>query len=282
MKKVNPMAPNNKRPNQNEFAFKSLLLMTTFVLLLGTVFFHCSKSSSDEENSTPLNPPRRSPVPVLAEIKLEPEEATAGEPIRANPVLEKKPLMGRVTYQYRWFINGDPVEAHNKKILPKDFINKNDDVFCRVTAYRGSYISTPLNSKKITIANAAPVLNLAQVKPFTVPGRFEYVIAAYDPDGDPLTYHLLEPLEQGIDIDPQLGRITWDIDRIPTDAQDVQDQQLNPEDETAGAVTNKKKEENEPQLYSVVTIRFEVRDDEGAAIQGSLTLNLAKGKELPE
>lgn len=281
------MAPNHKRCNRKQnIHFKSLILMTALLVLLSASLFHCSKSENENQGNTPLKPPKRSLKPVLTVVNLDPAAPTALDFITANPVREDIRGSALIKYQYRWYINGEQVPDSNRKVLKKGSLQKGDEVFCRVTARRGTFESTPLNSKKTTIANAAPVLNLAEVPAFQVPGRFEYTISAYDPDGDDLTYHLLEPQDQGIEIDPRLGRLTWDIDRIPDELQTIPENRSSKpstaEDESAGSASLEKEANNEPKLATVIKIIFEVRDADGGTVTGEIQLNLAKGTEIPE
>ena len=64
-------------------------------------------------------------------------------------------------------------------------------------------------AEQITIANSSP--KITSIPPTTInQGRYEYAVAANDPDGDPLTY-TLQTAPSGMTIDKSTGRIEWRI-----------------------------------------------------------------------
>ncbi|NIM14624.1 MAG: hypothetical protein GTO45_21625, partial [Candidatus Aminicenantes bacterium] len=180
---------------------------------------------------------------------------------------------------------------NNNRLLARQSYKKGDKVYCRVMASRGIHEAKPINSKRVTIQNAKPVLKLSPVAPFKIPGRFHYTINAADPDGDPLTYQLVAPLGLGITIDPETGEMTWDIYEIPKDEPTASDTQTGgrEDEETSDRESVKRKPKQPdtagPRLSPIVRIIFEVKDSDGAAVQGYIDLNLSKegkGKEIPE
>lgn len=276
---------------------KKLFSLTGIVFIIIAVLFsyqctRCSKEGRDTRDITPVKKPKRSPVPVIVEVKLEPPEPTSVDFIRALPVLENT-RMTHVKYTYHWYVNGNHVPENNDSLLARQSYKKGDKVYCRVMASRGIHEAKPINSKRITIKNAKPVLNLLPVTPFKIPGRFHYTINASDPDGDPLNYRLVAPLGLGITIDPETGKMTWDIHEIPKDEPAVSHTQTGGSaDEEAGNRENVKRkpipkqpDTAGPRLSPIVRIIFEVKDSDGAAVQGYIDLNLSKegqGKEIPQ
>lgn len=276
---------------------RKLFSLTGIVVVIIAVLFsyhctRCSKEGRDTREITPVKKPKRSPVPVIVEVKLDPPQPTSVDFIRAQPVLEDTTMI-HVKYTYHWYVNGSHVLENNDNLLARQSYKKGDKVYCRVMARRGIHEAKPINSKRITIQNAKPVLNLSAVTPFKIPGRFHYTINAVDPDGDPLNYHLVAPLGLGITIDPKTGEITWDIQEIPKDEPIVSYTQAGgSKDEEAGSRENvtrkpepKQPDTAGPRLSSFVRIIFEVKDSDGATVQGSIDLNLSKegeGKEIPQ
>ncbi|MCP5047613.1 MAG: hypothetical protein GY940_10600 [bacterium] len=183
-------------------------------------------------------------------------------------------------------MNGEKVREGDKKLLDKNCYKKGDDIYCRAKAVRGIYASKDINSREITIANAAPIVDLSPVDRFQVPGRFQYTIAATDPDNDTLSYHLLSPLEVGIDLHPETGKIVWDIHRLPKGETAI-NQSNDPADETGTSLPGKEEKEADEKnpfskLSSVVKIVFEVRDEDDATVVSAIILNLAQGEEIAQ
>jgi hypothetical protein len=265
-----------------------------FVIIAVLFSYHCtrcSKERHDSRNIAPVKKPKRSPEPVIVEVKLDPLDPTSVDFIRALPVLEDT-RMRYVKYTYHWYVNGNLVPENNNKLLARQSYKKGDKVYCRVMASRGTHESKPINSKRITIQNAKPVLNLLPVTPFKIPGRFHYTIKATDPDGDPLNYRLVAPLDLGITVDPETGEMTWDIQEIPKDEPPVRESQTKGSaDEEGGSRENVKRkpepkqpDKAEPRITPILRIIFEVKDSDGAAVQGSIDLDLSEegvGKEMP-
>jgi hypothetical protein len=129
---------------------------------------------------------------------------------------------------------------------------------------RGKTEAKPTDSDKVTIGNSPPIINLISIPPFDVPGEFRYNITAEDPDGDTLTYRLLEPLDRGIVIDRKSGVLKWYITEAPT-AEDNQGEST---------------ESDIPAIPGSIKIVFEVSDSDDATAIGSIDINLAKGSEV--
>jgi hypothetical protein len=272
---------------RNVFRFLSIVFALVFIL--STVHCtRCSKKERDIREVSPVTKPKRSPEPVIVEVKLDPPEPTSVDYIQARPVLEDSTLT-HVKYNFRWYVGGELVPGYDKSLLDKKHTKKGDKVYCRVSAKRGKHESRPINSKRIEIKNAPPVLNLSSVAPFKIPGPFTYTIAASDPDGDTLTYRLVEPLGLGIVINPGTGDLTWNILEIPTDEPPAPSPGTGSESEESGETVKRKpspkQQPAEPRLTSIVRIVFEVTDADGAAARGFIDLNLSKqgeAKEIPE
>jgi hypothetical protein len=253
-----------------------LVIVAALIFLAASV--HCSKcSKSDEPKGRVWEQQSKRPLkPVIAGVRLEPRQPTAAHFITAQPSLED-PGMSHVKFTYQWFIDGKNVPGNDQNTLAGGLHKKGDRVYCQVTASRGIYTSRPVKSKAVTVQNARPRINLQPVDRFETPGRFYYTITASDPDGDPLSYRLIAPLDVGIIVDRETGEITWDIAELPNEK--TMPRQEDERAPTRGKIIPPSKS---PKLSSIVTIIFEVTDPEGAAAKGSLELNLAKGNEIPQ
>jgi hypothetical protein len=190
-----------------------------------------------------------------------------------------------VKYSYQWYVNDNAVPDGKTNILDRQYFKKGDAVYCRIKAVRGKIEAKPIDSDELNIGNSAPILNLLPVPSFDVPGEFRYTINAEDPDGDPLTYRLLAPLDQGIVLDRKTGVIKWYITEAPI-SQDKQGEPPapNPEDESASSSDERRPEPEAdlPAIPDSIQIIFEVSDSDDASVTGSIELNLAKGSEVPK
>jgi hypothetical protein len=255
--------------------------ITVILSLLFSV--QCSKKK-DSESLTHKDKAAKSPAPALLKVSISPEEPSAVGNLRAVPTL-KDPKRQNVVYKCKWFVNDDEIKDETDKSLDAKYYKKGDRVYCEMVASRGIHKSETLESKSVTIGNSNPVITLDAIHPFRVPGKFEYAINATDPDGDRLSFHLVEPVDKGINLDPDTGLISWEIREIPGQNQDSGNP-IKPEDEKSAGSGNSKKEsgnaEPENELTPVVKIVFEVRDSDGATATASLMLNLERGSEVPQ
>lgn len=259
-------------------------LLIVFVLL--SVTFFCSKSEDKkEERARKVRP---SIHPEITKVEIDPAAPTSSDFIRALPVLKYgKPQY--VTFFYLWFVNGEPVPDCNKKMLDKKYYKKGDTIYCRVKATRGKLKSTEVKTREIKIGNSPPIINYSEIGSFKVPGEFRYTINATDPDGDNLTYRLLEPLDRGIVIDPGTGIIQWYIDEVPAVDENLEGRpELTARTEDEAYPVKERESEASADRYEkeklspYVKIVFEVRDTDGAAVTSSIHINLKKGTEEAE
>jgi hypothetical protein len=256
--------------------FRKFFLVGLLALIL---CFNISCGKKDDGKSDSAAKKKSSPTPVITAVELDPPEPKSSDFIRVQTKLEN-PRMTYVTYSYMWFVNGSAIEE-DMDTLDKKHYKKGDKIYCRVIAAKGVYKSKPVESKEVKILNSPPVFNLVPVNAFKVPGTFEYAIKASDHDGDKLTYLLVAPQDMGIDINPETGVITWEIQEVPRYIPEEAGVTNRPEGDDAPAA-KQKPEDASPKLTSMVKLIFEVRDTEGAVVRAAIDLNLDKGREIPE
>lgn len=261
------------------------------VILIAIVF---TTSTKDEKKTGVEKVEKPAPLPVkpeIAKVEIDPPAPTSSDFVRAIPVLTH-PKMQFVKYTYRWFVNNEAVVDGDKKLLDKKQYKKGDSVYCLVKAVRGRYQSEEVESEKIVIGNSPPIINLSPVSAFEIPGEFKYQINAMDPDGDALTYTLMEPQNREIYLDSETGSISWNIteqmreefeDRVePTSTGGSE------EEEGAPAPSTKENEESttpakiEEKPTPYVKIIFQVTDADGLSTTAAIMVNLLKGREIAE
>ena len=283
---------NIKVPKDNSKKKKIIIaaagIIIVIALILSGIFFPWGKDKYKKISNViaaKAKEKEKPPLPTKPEMKavqLEPKAPTSLDFVHALPIL-KYPDMEYVNYSYQWYVNGDAVSAPDgqRSTLDRTNYKKGDKVYCRVKAVRGKVEVEPMESNSVKIGNSAPVLKFVSVKPFDVPGEFQYNIEAADPDGDLLTYRLLAPLDRGITIDGKTGLMKWYITEAPVTESMDQPAYL-PENESAPAAaeSSKEAEQDSSATPTSIAIIYEVSDSENASVKGSITLDLTKGCEL--
>jgi len=154
-----------------------------------------------------------------------------------------------IVFAYQWIVNNEVVAAATGPTLDPQHFRKKAWVSCRVVPSWPGGKGEECRSPYLRIANAEPQLQPAPSAPFEAPGKFQYQIQATDSDGDTLTYQLVSPRDQGIEVDAQTGLLSWSISQEKADA-----------------------------LKGPVEITFAVLDGDGGQAQASLTLQFSPKK----
>ena len=273
---------------------QAVIAVIIAVTLLIAVTFSCSK---DEKKPDVKKAEKPAPLPVKPEISkvaIDPPAPTSSDFIRAEPVLTH-PKMRFVDYTYRWFVNNEAVVDGDKKLLDKTKFKKGDSVYCLVKAVRGRYQSEEVESDEIVIGNSPPVINLAPVSAFKTPGEFRYRINAVDPDGDALSYTLVEPQNREIYLDPETGTISWNITE---QMREELEERFEPTGSTSTGGSEEGESAPDPSAGESekrtarakidakptpnVKIIFQVTDADGLSTTASITVNLLKGREIAQ
>jgi hypothetical protein len=245
------------------------------VMLMAALF--CSKSE-EEKKELAIKQKIDSLKPKITNIKIDPQAPISTSLIRAVPRLENPARAKGVTFVFQWYVNGEPVPGGIKQQLENKKLKKGDTLYCKATASWGKFTSKEVKSDKVTIGNSPPVINYTGVPPFKIPGQFRYKIKAVDPDGDKLTYRLIAPKDQDIYIDPDTGEIQWYITES-TGAAEQEETGARQKDREKEAADESEAEKAPGVLPTLVEIKFEVLDSDGASANSSITLNLKEGKE---
>jgi hypothetical protein len=180
---------------------------------------HTKNQNKNSLQVKKITAPNLQKGPYFKEIKFI-SDTVASEDLEAEAVLADRSGDSNARISYWWIVNGEEIPGITGNILPKRYFKTNDQVYCIVTVEKEGELARTLKSKFVRISGMMPILNLAPVGNFTVPGEFRYKIRASLPtteeffqEQEPirLKYQLISPLDLGIKLDPETGVITWDI-----------------------------------------------------------------------
>lgn len=146
--------------------------------------------------------------PTVSRILLKPFPVRVGDRLVAEAESED-PDGDDVTYEFRWYRNGEEVlRADHDALDTSDFV-RGDQLVVEVTPHDGIDGGAMLRSDPVTIDNSPP--EITSLPPTQIQGGlYAYAVTATDRDGDPLTY-ALEAAPPGMTIDPQTGRLQWRV-----------------------------------------------------------------------
>lgn len=234
------------------------------ILALSLCLHFCAKrektEKSDKEKTPMSNPisnsgeairekgPEYKDQLIIKNVSFNTENLSSDTDLTATPVLQNQD-MEDVEYQFRWLVNNQEIPGVSGNILEKKSFKKNDWIYCLVKAVKDDRVSTTFRSDYIRVPNSPPVIIFAPLPKFAVPGIFSYQVQAIDIDQDELTYRILAPLDQGINIDAKSGLITWNIDRNMAE-----------------------------HFTAPVKISFEVSDTDGAKAYSTITITFTSKK----
>lgn len=147
----------------------------------------------------------RNTPPVLEHVELVPEFFKPGD----NVGVEAKASDADgdpVTVEYQWSVNGEPAGAGSTLDAP---LSRGDSFTVRVRAFDEEAYSQDITLDR-EVTNLPPMFT--QHTDYSLDNdRYAYTAKASDPDGDDLTYELVEGPE-GMTIDSQSGFVEW---RVP-------------------------------------------------------------------
>ncbi|NOQ51883.1 MAG: hypothetical protein GQ578_06680 [Desulfuromonadaceae bacterium] len=151
--------------------------------------------------------------PIIKVVRVEPLQFNAVTGLTIEPILEDA-AGDYYSFEYRWFLNGEESLFETTEKFPGELLRRDDEISVEVTPIDSSgnklapYVTLPLRA-----VNASPAIGSVPPTRFSNQG-FRYRVAATDPDGDTVSYHLEEGPENML-IDSSTGELTWVFEQLP-------------------------------------------------------------------
>lgn len=157
-------------------------------------------------------------APIISNIAVDLDHDVQGRRLLAT-VDVADPDHDSITLTYRWRKNEAVLKEGEDNALDLADLTAKDTVNVEVTASDGTPHGSTTASERFTLTNSSPsIVSSPTASPRG--DRYEYLVRATDPDGDPLTY-ALELSPPGMTIEAQTGQIHWMISPETTGSQRV-------------------------------------------------------------
>ncbi|MEW6063038.1 MAG: tandem-95 repeat protein [Nanoarchaeota archaeon] len=111
----------------------------------------------------------------------------------------------------QWYNQVGQISGANSSTINGTYFNKNDMIYCRVTADDETADGNTIQSNSVAISNSAPVLNLIGDQTVNEGELLQFTISATDLDNDPLVYST-NNLPSGAIFDAGTQTFTWTPD----------------------------------------------------------------------
>jgi hypothetical protein len=150
--------------------------------------------------------------PRVNELRLLPVEATAVDNLMAVATGDD-PDGDAVQFTYRWFKNDQPIPGATGATLEAGTVRRGDRVRVEAVPTDGQNEGFAVSSAALAVRNSPPQITSKPSYELRGTDRYEYALAAEDPDGDlPLRYELVTG-PAGMKVDVVTGRVVWTIPR---------------------------------------------------------------------
>ncbi len=144
--------------------------------------------------------------PAVGRITIVPAEPKASEELRVEA--EGADADGDpVSFTYEWQVNGQPVDGVDGPVLEGRFVRSADRIAVIVTPADPFGQGSPRISPLVAVVNRPPEIT-SRPPAAADGGTYTYQLAATDPDGDALTYRLVEG-PAGMRVDAASGLLEW-------------------------------------------------------------------------
>jgi len=142
----------------------------------------------------------------IKRIGVAPQKITVASGVEIRPELNEE--FADYTFEYRWFVNGEPDDFETSEKYPGNLLKRGDKL--KVEIIPVGFVESDQYSAvvpEMEVMNAAP--RITSRPPQKLSGdSFAYQAEAEDPDGDDLRFSLIDEPE-GMSIDPVSGLLSW-------------------------------------------------------------------------
>ncbi len=146
--------------------------------------------------------------PAITRIVFKPFPVRVGGSVTAEAETDD-PDGDEITYEFRWFHNGEEVLTADQNTLSTVGFVRGDEIVLEVTPSDGTDTGEVQRSDPVVVDNSPP--EISSTPPREIGGGvYSYAVKAADRDGDELTYSL-ESGPPGMSIDPKSGLLQWKI-----------------------------------------------------------------------
>ena len=171
--------------------------------------------------------------PSIRRVAITPPRATALDLLQAD-VDARDEDGDPIELRYRWLRNGQPIGDGEGPRLEPGAGHRGEVVVLQVRGSDGAAESDWVASAPLTLGNAPPEITTQPNYTLSGSSRYDYEVAARDPDGDrPLKYELVEG-PPGMAVDIVSGRVSW---QVPASAKGVYPIELRVSDPYGGKTT---------------------------------------------
>lgn len=147
-------------------------------------------------------------LPKVFDVLIRPDPVTAAREITAE-VRPSNAGDGKALF-FEWAVDDEIIDGVTKPVLGSANFKRGDEITVRV--YNGPPADPErallVTSKPALVVNSAPRIEPVQKANLVDGVRYETTVVAKDPDGDPVTFALVEG-PNGMTIDPQTGLLQW-------------------------------------------------------------------------
>jgi hypothetical protein len=160
----------------------------------------------------------RNALPKVTSVSLTPVDIHRGVDITAVPVAVD-PDGDTVSFNAKWSLNGKEL-PDNTLVLKGDMIKKGDLVSLSVIPSDNEGAGPVFKTATLKIPNAIPYF-VTLPPPSFESNLYTYHATAVDPDGDTVSYGLVEP-PKGMVVDSKSGAVTWNVPPGVTGLHEIQ------------------------------------------------------------
>jgi len=204
-------------PKQKLFDAKTIVFIVVFLAALFSYIIYSGSEKketvvhkTDETTAKKIDSTEgqtfeaKSDVPSVTKARFQVETVDNADHLK---VVAEGNMIGNapVSFRYAWTKNGQPVEGGGDSISG---FKRGDKVDVKITPYIGELLGQP-RTLSIDIKNSTP--KVTEDKQVVFEGNvMKYQVKAKDPDGDTLTYALMDA-PQGMMIDSSSGLISFPV-----------------------------------------------------------------------